>query len=87
MNRRDLIATFISANNEFELQKKLFELGIKTDKMPHIINIYVRASKVIAWVFVETKHLTSVIDGQDITDNKKSATIKKKKTKKKVVKK
>jgi len=76
INRRGLVTVFISADTETQLQAKLFDLTLDTDKEPLVVAIYPRGSKVIAWVKIEAKHVELAVSSQT----------NKKKTKKKVTK-
>ena len=52
-NRRNLVVVSIKAENENDLQAKLFDLSLETAKMPDIITIYPKGSYLYAWVRVE----------------------------------
>ena len=75
-NRLGLTTVFISADNESQLQVKLFELSMEIAKTADVIAIYPRGSKVYAWVRVESKYV-ELAAGQP----KKKPTKKKKITK------
>ena len=76
-NRRNLTLVYVKADNEAQLEAKLFELSLETLKTPDVLSIYPRGSSVYAWVRVESKHVQVTS-----TPVKKKA---KKKTKKKVI--
>lgn len=60
MDYVNLTTKHIVANDESELEAKLQLLKEATNKMPHIINIYPKGSRVIAWVFVESTKVSAV---------------------------
>ena len=74
-NRLGLIIVHLKADNESQLQTKLFELGLETAKVPDVLAIYPKGSSIVAWVRVEKKYIE--LSGKEV---KKAA---KKKTKKK----
>jgi hypothetical protein len=74
-----LLPTYIEATTEAKLQEKLTELKLATGKMPNIISIYPRGSKVYAWVHVDMKYLRSAPTEDEQVLKKKT---KKKRTKK-----
>lgn len=49
---------FLTADNETKLQAKFLELVIETQKAVEVIAIYPRGSKVVAWVRVESRHVS-----------------------------
>jgi hypothetical protein len=56
-NRLGLTTIFISADNESQLQAKIFELSLETAKAANVIAIYPKGSKVYAWLKVESKYV------------------------------
>ena len=74
-NRLGLTTVFLSADNESEMQVKLFQLSMETAKAVNVKAIYPRGSKIICWVQVESKYVELA-----------AKSTKKKKTKKKVTK-
>jgi len=83
-NRRDLVTVFLKAENEQQLQAKLFELSLETTKANDIITIYPKGSSVVAWVRVDKKYIELASSAPKKEEVKSQ--VKKKKTKKKAVK-
>lgn len=46
-----MLPSFVSADTEIELQKKLGELTLKHNNKIVVINVYPKGSKVYAWYF------------------------------------
>lgn len=60
MDYTALTPVHLRADNEYELQKKIYELKSHTQKMPNIITIYPRGSYVYAWLFLDERQLGAV---------------------------
>jgi len=78
-NRLGLTTVFLSADNEHQLQLKIYELSIETAKAVEVIAIYPKGSKVICWVRVESKYVQLAAATKPV--KKKTKTKKKKVTK------
>lgn len=77
INRRSIAIVHLKADNENEMQAKLFDLSLETSKAPDLVTIYRQGSKVIAWLKVETRHLS-------LSSETEKKVIKKKVNKKKI---
>lgn len=86
MDYTNLTPKYVTASTESELEDKLYALGEVTGKMPHLITIYPRGSKIIAWVMLDKREV-STVPQQEAHKEISKKTTKKKTTKKKVTKK
>lgn len=73
------LATFISADTEAKLQRKLRELSLTTGKKPEIISIYPKGSSVICWFFLDAQRFGVGVEEAPV----EKAPTKKKKVRKK----
>jgi hypothetical protein len=78
-NRRNLITIHVEAETEAKLEAKLYQIGLEIDKLPNVLSIYPKGSKVVAWLQIEKRHVE--LKAEPIKKTKA-----KKKTKKKAVK-
>ena len=60
MDYSSLRARPITANDEKELETKLDAIANEVKKMPHIISIYPKGSRVIAWVMLDLRDYSKV---------------------------
>ena len=76
MDYSTLSPRYLKADTEQELQDKIDVIRDATGKMPQIITIYVRASKVVAWIMLDIRDHVEAIKDVEI-DNKKKKNKKK----------
>ena len=82
MDYTSLRARPITGNDEKDLEAKLEKLAEATNKSPHIISIYPKGSRVIAWVMIDLRDYSKVEKPNELEAIQKSS--KKKVRKKKV---
>lgn len=86
MDYTALTPVHLRAENENELQKKIYELKSVTNKMPNVITIYPRGSYIYAWLFLDERQLGLMPTSEKLAPTKEKIIIKKKQKKKKTVK-
>lgn len=64
-NYNDMFPTFVSADNEQALQKKLRDLALASGKLIRPLSVYPKGSKIFCWFVLDIKSARLAVEKND----------------------